>query len=628
MQYFEHYPYRGFQSTVEEGIHIGLGEVAAIDSVIVQWPDGKRQTVYHPPIDETLLSTYRAAPDGIQPEAAKPAAALFFEMETKHPVSFRHQETHFADFKIQPLLPHKYSQNGPALAVGDVNGDGLEDVFAGGAYKQPGEFFIQNNDGSFRRKALTDNPKFEEDMGALLFDADGDRDPDLYVVSGGNEFQQGSAYYEDRLYLNDGKGNFILKRDALPRSAASGSCVVAGDYDRDADLDLFIGGRLTPHRYPEAGESLLLRNEGGRFTDVTDEVAPGLRHAGMVTAALWTDYNNDELPDLMITGEWMPIIFFKNSNGKLMQETSVPASEGWWNSIQGADFDCDGDTDYVLGNLGLNSRYKTSLKEPVTVSVADLNNDGSSDPILAHYIQGVNRPAHPRDDLLQQVTSLRKQFPSYAAYTEASMSTLLREAKPTTYVSHTFETSYLENRGKDGWRLTPLPTEAQFAPVYGILAGDYTGDNHADLVLVGNSYSPDVLTGRYDAFTSLLLKGDGTGAFKPINHHESGLLLKGDVKSLVELTTATGEVILVAARNDDLAETCKSNMPPLRVIHIGQDDFYAILTYQNGKSEKKELYFGSGYLSQSSRKIRISGAVTKITIVNLRGEARTVVPES
>jgi hypothetical protein len=576
-----------------------------------------------------LLLEHGHAASPVRQRASGNVETLFSKAEKNYAVSYKHQETHYADFKVQPLVPYKYSQNGPGIAVADVNGDGLEDFFAAGAYNQSGQLFIQKKDGSFRGQALTSGTKYEEDMGVLLFDADGDGDRDLYVVSGGNEFRKDSPYYQDKLYFNDGKGNFTWKKDALPASVASGSCVVAADYDRDSDLDLFVGGRLTPHHYPQPGESLILQNEAGHFTDVTDTVAPGLRHIGMVTAALWTDYNNDEEIDLILAGEWMPVTFFRNEHGGLAKENKeqqVPISSGWWNSIQAFDADRDGDTDYVLGNLGLNSRYKTSSQEPVRVYVGDFNQDGTPDPLMAHYIQGVNRPAHPRDDLLQQVVSFKKRYPSYGTYAEATMESLLSETKatPQIYEAQTFATSCLMNHGNNGWELKPLPMEAQFAPIFGILTGDYTGDGRADLLLSGNCYAPDVLTGRYDASQSVVLKGDDKGNFKPIHPQESGLCIMGDAKGLAELITADGHVLVLAAQNDDTLQLWKNNVKPYQVLPVKDEDVYAMIEYSDGKKARQEFYYGSGYLSQSSRSIRISRDVVQVVIVDWHGKSRTI----
>ena len=551
---------------------------------------------------------------------------MFFQANESRKIQYHHQETEYADFKIEPLLPHKYSENGPGVAVGDINGDGLEDFFVGGAYNHSGKFFIQQKDGVFLHKALTKERKYEEDMGALLFDADNDKDDDLYIVSGGNEFESGSRYYQHRLYFNDGKGNFKLNNGALPEITSSGSCVIAADLENDRDLDLFVGGRITPHGYPHAGQSYVLENNRGMFTDATDKIAPGLKSIGMVTAGLWTDVNNDNQVDLMIVGEWMPITLFLNREGKLYHKpNSIPNSSGWWNSITGSDFDSDGDIDYVLGNLGLNSRYKTSKKEPVGLYVADVNKDGVLDPILAHYIQGVNRPAHPRDDILVQITSFKKKYPSYASYADATLEQFFGDAKPSVLQSEIFASAYLQNKGNDHWELEPLPVDAQFAPVFGISTGEFTGDEFEDAVLVGNFYAPEVLTGRYDAFTGLLLKGDGAGNFKALSRQESGISVTGDAKGLALLKTNDNKTLLLATQNNDRLLAYERNSNPSPIIDTRPTDWYAIITNSKGTKSKRELYYGSGYLSQSSRSLILPTDVKSVEVFDFAGKSREII---
>ncbi len=622
VQYFEHTPYRGYQSTMGTGIHAGLGSQSRVDSISVLWPDGKAQVLKDVAANQFLKVRHMDSKPAAR-QVKKISQPYFSSANKERSVQYVHKETHYIDFKIQPLLPHKYSQNGPGVAVGDVNGDGLDDFIAGGAFKQPTHLFIQQKNGGFLTKAFEGEIKYEEDMGLLLFDADGDGDRDLYVVSGGNEFPQASLYYRDKFYVNDGKGNFALQKN-MTLDTASGSCVIASDYDRDGDLDLFVGGRLNPHKYPEAGESFILQNNDGRFLDVTDVVAPGLKNAGMVTSALWTDVDNDQQIDLIVVGEWMPVTIFKNLNGKFSKgKFDVPQSRGWWNSIAGADFDRDGDTDYILGNLGLNSRFKTSSEKPVRVYSGDFNGDGAHDAILAHYIEGINRPVHPRDDILLQMSSSRKKFKNYQSYADATIEDILGDTFTQTNHAETFSTAYLENKGNDQWLLKPLPAEAQFAPVFGILTEDFTGDGFTDVVLTGNSYAPDVLTGRYDAFKGLLLSGDGNGSFKPLTFQEAGLFIDGDAKGLASLLTTDKMLILAAQNNDTLSviENIVSNRP----VFVAKDnDVFALVTGKNGSRIKYEFYYGSGYLSQSSRSLRLPADTKKVLVYNSNGESREI----
>ena len=665
IQFQEHSPYRGFQSTVENEIHFGLGTDSLVEEVIIRWLDGKEEYLKEVKGDQTIEVNYAGAPHPpptlrqlrwtgppalrqlppaprrlrrtgrragetergdvqVRPQDQGP----YFEALSGNPkINFKHHETHYADFKIQPLLPHKYSQNGPGVAVADVNNDGLEDFFVGGAFNQSGELFIQKKNGSFESRPLVKATKYEEDMGVLFFDADQDGDKDLYVVSGGNEFQAGSPYYQDRLYFNDGKGNFVLRAEALPSETASGSCVVGADYDQDGDVDLFIGGRLTPQNYPQPGQSFILENQNGKFVDVTNKVAPGLKNSGMVTSALWTDVDNDNQVDLIVVGEWMPVTVYKNKGGLFENSTRTNGpskSAGWWNSIQGVDLDNDGDTDYVLGNLGLNTKFRTSSENPVRVYVDDFNHDGKQEAVLSNNLQGVNYPAHPRDDLFQQMPQLKKVYPDYESYAGATMNDFLASTgstHPQIAQADRFESCMLINEGKAGWKVKPLPVEAQVAPVFGIVTGDYNRDGFADVVLTGNSYAPDVLTGRYDAMKGVLLLGDGKGALTPVSIQESGILIDGDAKGLSQLITSDHHVLLLAARNDDSLRVVKSAHEQ-KFLSVSDHDSYAVVTHKDGRKSKHEFYLGSGYLSQSSRMFQVPYDAKEVVFFDFKGKRR------
>lgn len=628
LQFTEHSPYRGYQSTVSNTLHFGLGKSALVDSVRVVWPDGKTQLLVKVKAGQLLEPDYKAAVSQTE-NTILPASGVFSEISANG-IDYQHKDDLYIDFKIQPLLPHLLSQSGPGIAVGDVNGDGLDDFYIGGAFNQSGSFFIQNKQEKFIRKPLTTVQKYEEDMGSLLFDADGDGDLDLYVVSGSNEFEPGSKYYQDRLYKNDGKGDFVLDVNALPALSGSGSTVNAADFDQDGDLDLFVGGRLSPGQYPSAGESYLLRNDQGKFTDVTDTVCPEIRNAGMVTAAVWTDFDQDGRTDLIIVGEWMPISFYKNTVGKLInvsESTGLLNTHGWWNSIAAGDFDEDGDMDYVIGNVGLNTEGHPSKEKPLTLLAKDFDKSGTMDPVLCRYVGEDLYPVHPRDEMTSQMNFLKKRFIYYADYSKAKISDVfsqeeLKDAKK--MICEVMQSVYLENNGKGKFTIKLLPTAAQLGSVYGLCAGDYDGDGHLDILLSGNTYASESISGRLDAFSGLMLKGDGKGAFSAISAQKSGFLVEGDGKSLSQLFLGNSSRLVLAAQNNAALKTFK--LPPSEssiIINPNAQDAFLEATYTSGKKITTEFQYGSGYLSQSSRKVTVPSKDLKtITITDFQGKRR------
>ena len=555
-QYLEQYPYRGFQSTVSTCLHFGLGTATTADSLVVVWPDGKRQKLTQIASNQLLRLRHSEA----KAASALPlqlANTIFREVSGLRGLNFTHRELPFNDFRFQPLLPHQFSRLGPGIAVGDLNGDGLEDCYVGGAKDQSGRTFFQQPNGHFYSREIHEGNE-AEDMGVIILDVNGDGANDLYVVSGGSEFPLNSPAYQDRLYLNDGAGNFHLGRNALPEMHASGSCVAAADFDMDGDLDLFVGGRVEPGRYPMPPRSYLLRNEGGVFRDVTAELAPGLDRIGMATTAIWADLDNSRKPSLVIAGEWMPITIFRNEGGKLVHQAcpELEHNSGWWNTLAEGDFDQDGDTDFLAGNMGLNTPYKVSEKEPMRVYASDFDENGSLDAIISAYIQGIETPIHSRDALLAQVVSLERKYPRYALYAEATPQQLFPANKlEKAYIRecNNFNSCYLENLGDGQFKLSPLPMAAQMAPINGIICQDFNQDGRLDALLVGNSYSTEVNTGSYDAFNGLLLAGDGKGGFIAISPRESGFWVTGDAKNIARLQVGTEEqLILIAVNNGPL----------------------------------------------------------------------------
>jgi hypothetical protein len=559
-QFVEITPTRGFFSSSQQIAHFGLGSAANIEKLEIRWsPDGKVQKLENIPANQILTLNYADAKPGKWDEPT--TAAPIFKAAANMGLNFRHKEDDFIDFNRERLLPHKFSNLGPNMAVGDVNGDGLEDFFIGGARDQAGTLFVQQANSTFLPSPGQgwEEDAFYEDMGCALFDADGDKDLDLYVASGGSTYDANSSNYQDRLYLNDGKGKFTKSNGLLPQETASGSCVRPFDFDKDGDLDIFVGGQVTPGQYPTPPQTCLLKNEGGKFTDVCAQVAPDLQKIGMISDFAWADVDGDQKEELIVAGEWLPISIFKYNNGKLENATAqfgLENTTGWWNCLAAADLDKDGDMDLVAGNLGLNSRLRASEKEPLELYAKDFDNNGSLEPVLAYYNGGKLYPLPLRDNMIKQMPSLKKKFVFYTDYGKATLDQVFSSSELSSaqhFTAKTFASSWFEN--KDGKLIQhPLPLAAQFSPINQLQIEDFNGDGHLDLLMAGNSYSPDVETGRYDAGNGLLLAGDGKGVFQPVPNRQSGFWATREARDLKKLKLANGKTLFLIANNNDLLE--------------------------------------------------------------------------
>lgn len=619
-QYFT--PFRGYLSTVEKMLHFGLGNITLVDSVRVTWPSGKQQLLTKLNTNQELLLQEKNA--GLPKSRKRGRTVPIFRNADSLDLHFTHRENEFVDYKVQPLLPHMHSKNGPGMAVGDIDQDGLDDLYIGGASGQAGVIKIQQPDGTFKETTLGDAAY--EDMGALFFDADGDGDQDLYVVSGGASHEIGNALYHDRMYEND-EGKFT-KIDAIPQVNVSGSTVIGADYDKDGDLDLFVGGRVRPGEYPMPPASVLLKNESTTesivFRRETDAIGPVLADLGMVTSALWTDFNNDTWPDLIIVGEFMAIRMFENQAGRfteITEQTGLKNTHGWWNSIVSGDFDNDGDSDYLLGNLGYNSRYRASATEPLCIYANDYDKNGQIDPVMCYYIDGKNYIAHSRNDLIDQINAMRVRFRTYADYAEATFEeSFTKEEIANAHIvkSETFANSYLENLGEGRFKLTPLGPKAQIAPMYGITTDDYDGDGNLDALIVGNFYSGEVFTGRYDAAIGWFLKGDGKGNFDSVDVNESGFFVQGDAKSQVH-TLLNDQPLIVSGINDGTIKKHTVATKGMRMHRATQNDVALRIHYSDGRVQKRELHHGSGYLSQNSRAFLIPEKASAVFLIDIRG---------
>ncbi|WP_420456023.1 VCBS repeat-containing protein [Rubrivirga sp.] len=550
----EQNPARGYQSSVDPVLVFGLGDAAAVD-VTVTWPDGRRQTLANVAADQTLTLRQAQATDALT-EAEAPDVRFVF-VEDGLGLEFRHQENPFVDFKREPLLPHMLSRMGPALATGDVNGDGLADVFVGGARGQAPALYLQQPDARFtvaEADALVADAEYE-DVDAAFFDADGDRDLDLYVVSGDSEAPEGDALYQDRLYLNSGFGLFERATGRLPEIRSSGGTVAAGDADGDGDLDLFVGGRVTPGRYPLAPRSYLLQNDGaGRFSDATPDA---LQSPGLVADAEWADLDGDGSPELILAGEWMPVrVFRRDGDGyaEITDDLGLAETSGWWHVVRPADLDDDGDLDLVAGNRGLNSQIQARPGQPATIRAADLDGNGSLDAVLGYVIDGRRVPAVGRDEMLGQVNVFKRRFTDYASYAEASFDDLFSRDQRRDAVeldAETFETTVFEN--VDGrFVARPLPTEAQVAPTRDVLVADLDRDGTTDLLLAGNDFGARAQDGRYDAGRGLFLRGAGGLDFDAVGPAASGFYAPGDVRRLALVPTSRGTVVVVASNDGGL----------------------------------------------------------------------------
>lgn len=553
---------RGFQSSIAPELHFGLANTTNIDAITVEWPDGKTQVLQN--IKENQLLTLKYQDASLQPkESILEKEKLFTSVQdSSFAISYIHKENYYNDFEKEILLPHQTSKLGPCIAKGDLNGDGLEDFIIGGALLNETEVYFQTENGFIKQhiKDIADD-NAHEDLGIHIFDADNDKDNDIYITSGGNEFSKDSPLLQDRIYINNGKGSFTKASAALPTMITSGSRVKSHDFDKDGDLDLFIGGRLVPGNYPAPAQSYILENKSTstevKFVDVSAQIAPSLKDIGMVTDALWTDFNNDGFTDLILVGEWMPITVLKNNNGEfenITKKLNLSGSNGWWFSINEGDFDKDGDLDYIVGNLGLNFKYKATEKETFDIYFNDFDGNNTNDIVLSYFNGGKEYPLRGRECSSQQMPAIKKKYENYASFSTATLEDVYTKEylkNSLHYKVKSFASVYLEN--KNGEFIShKLPNIAQISSINQILIDDFDNDSHLDAIIAGNLHSSEVETPRNDASNGLFLKGDGNGNFEPIPSSKSGLYAPGDIKDMVKITIKENNYLLLAKNSDKL----------------------------------------------------------------------------
>ncbi|HMF73403.1 MAG TPA: FG-GAP-like repeat-containing protein, partial [Flavitalea sp.] len=560
--YQEQMPVRGFESTVDHRLNFGLGKATKIDSVEVLRNDGGISIVKN--VQLNALLTVKEANSKSQPNTGIIASntTVFTVDKEDHGLDFTHKENDFVDFDRDRLIFHMMSTSGPKIVKGDINNDGLEDLYICGAKDQPGAIYKQQKGGRFTRtnQVLLQTDAASEDTDALFFDADGDKDMDLYVCSGGNEFSPNSTALINRLYFNDGKGNFTKSPQVLPSYIfESTSCVRAADFDGDNDLDLFVGVRLIPFRYGVPCKSYVLNNDGkGNFSDVTSKVAPGLIDVGMITDAAWFDYDKDNKPDLVITGEYMPVRIFHNENN-LLKEASADAglqnTNGWWNKLVITDINHDGYADIIAGNHGLNSRFTASPEKPVNMYVGHFAGNGTTQQVTTCYYKDSSYPIHLRHDLVSVLPYLKKKYLKYDSYKNETIADIFSPDqlnKAIKLTAYTMNTTVFINNTKGKFISTPLPVEAQVSPVYAIAADDYDNDGNIDILLGGNLYQAKPEVGIYDASYGLMLRGDGKGNFSALTPQQSGINIRGAIRDIVPVMAGKKKLMLIGENNGRL----------------------------------------------------------------------------
>lgn len=640
-QFYEQSPYRGYLSSVEPVAHFGIGNTLTIDSIQIIWPNQTTQVIKNVEANQTITLNIKDA--GVSSTHENKNKPLFSEITNAVGMDKNFAEIDFIDFDIQKLIPHKLTKYGPSIAIGDLNNDGLDDFIAGGSSPFYASIFIQQKNGKFNRSKLTDSniPQLQDDAGLLLLDADGDKDLDLYIASGGAENEPQSKAYTDHFYLNDGNGKFKEEMLDITNNRTAKSCIAACDYDNDGDLDMFIGGRVVPGSYPSPTSSFIYQNESSTgkvfFRDITKTIAPELFQLGMVTSAVWSDVDNDGKKDLAIAMDWGGITFFKNDGKQLKKiSTNISDQTGWWNSIVASDVDNDGDMDYIVGNYGYNGFLQPSKTNPINGYANDFDNNGSFDAVFSSFrksaIYGPIKefPLAGRDEFIRQMTIMKEKFTNYATYAKTEMNNIFPEdaMKNALKLSvNNFYTSWIENKGNFQFEMHQLPTEAQIAPVYGIVANDFNEDGNIDIALNGNEYNMSPALGRYDGFKGLILLGDGKGHFEPMTLKQSGIHIDGNGKSLGEIFI-NNQYSLIGSQNEGSMKIYSLRQHHNSIAEILPTDSYGYIHLKNGKKRKIECIVGQGFLTQSSSKLMMNPSIAFIEMIDRKGNHRKIIHDT
>ena len=629
---------RGYLSRSEPFLHFGIGDNTLVDSIVVHWADGRFQHLSSIPSNQLIRLNYQDAKAIDRKEIMATAPLLKKTTPSEFGIHYVHEENDFIDFNLQKTLPHKFSQYGPGIAVGDVNNDGLDDIVLSSSSRFQGPVILQQTENQkFIQRSLpikkTEQMKVE-DMGLLLFDAEGDGDNDLYIVRGSNQHDPGSPLYQDVLCINDGKGSYAVDTAALPRMTSSGQNVKAADFDGDGDLDLFIGARVAAKAYPKAGESFLLRNDSKsgavRFTDVTDAWYKPLKYIGMVSDALWTDFDNDHKPDLLLACEWMPLVLLRNTGSAFVpvdMGDTISNAKGWWNSVAAGDLDLDGDMDYVAGNFGRNQYFKCSSSEPLRIYSKDFDSNGSYDAFISCYFpDSTGRRQeyffHSKDDMQKQLILIRKKFEKYADFGRATVKEVFTpeemqgvDIKSANYM----QSIWIENKGDGIFFMHPLPMEAQIAPVYGIQIEDVNDDLLPDVLLVGNDFGMETGQGRADAFNGLVLLNKGDKKLVPLPFGKSGFFVPGDARAIATVDIGS-DMYFIATQNRRRLSLFSAGTNARPSVRLTPAEALAILEFANGKKQRMEFVYGNAFMAQSARVLRIPLSCKKVTIMDQVGK--------